>query len=111
MTKYKILKKARKLIKKFKHWTDGPLAVCKDGGAVNSNADDAYARCALGALYAVANSGRKREKLEALLDKVSLRLYNRDITDLNEDPCISERERHRRVLAVYAVALYYVRKP
>lgn len=85
MSHRKRLKKARRLIKDFKNWTDGPLAKDKHGASVEPESKEASRWCAIGALEFVTQKSGNLDKLQTLLDETCHDLYHYDIIDLNED--------------------------
>lgn len=117
MNKLKLLKKARKLIKDFDNWTDGPEAVDRDGRECNPRSNKAIAWCAIGALDAITKDADLIISTHALLDRVANELYGKtpgfrkSIISVNEGSGAggpSSRKRHKRVLKVYKEAIKQV---
>lgn len=105
MTRLKLLKKARKLIKNFDRWTDGPEAIDKRGREVDPDGRKAVAWCAVGALAAYDDTFVTM-RAEEVLDEFAKKMFDyAGVISLNEDRRVSRRKRHKRVLKVYKAAI------
>lgn len=98
------LEAARALIATRRTWTRDAAARDREGRRVRAMNAEAVRFCALGALVRI--DGRFEDRAEELLDLASKELFGEpDVVAVNDDPNVSERTSHQRVLRIYDRAI------